>query len=114
MILNIGSTAGLRPRPGLVWYNGTKGRARHHEVHGRGARSRRIRVCALAPVAGETPLLAAFLGETRRRGARRSARPFRSAASRAGGHRQRGAVPGFGGGGFITGVVFEVDGGRCI
>ena len=25
VIINIGSTAGIRPRPGLTWYNATKG-----------------------------------------------------------------------------------------
>ena len=64
MILNIGSTAGLRPRPGLTWYNGTKG-AVHAITKSMAVElaPERIRVCALAPVAGETPLLATFMGE---------------------------------------------------
>ena len=63
-ILNIASTAGLSPRPGLNWYNASKGwmitatktMAVELAAHG-------IRVNALCPVAGETPLLASFLGE---------------------------------------------------
>ena len=39
-IINIASTAGLRPRPGLTWYNGSKGAAGHHlEVDGGRARA---------------------------------------------------------------------------
>jgi 3-oxoacyl-[acyl-carrier protein] reductase len=63
VIINIGSTAGLRPRPGLAAYNATKG-AVHTltktlavELAPDG-----IRVCAIAPVATETPLLPSFLG----------------------------------------------------
>jgi len=64
VILNIGSTAGVRPRPGLTWYNGSKGavnllsKSMAVELAGD-----RIRVNAIAPVAGETPLLATFMGE---------------------------------------------------
>jgi 3-oxoacyl-[acyl-carrier protein] reductase len=62
VIINIGSTAGLRPRPGLSAYNATKGAvhtlttALAVELGGD-----RIRVCAIAPVATETPLLPSFL-----------------------------------------------------
>jgi len=64
VILNIGSTAGIRPRPGLTWYNGSKGAAnlisKSMAVE---LAPDRIRVNAIAPVAGETPLLATFMGE---------------------------------------------------
>src|SRR5947209_1419570 len=64
VILNIGSTAGLRPRPGLAWYNASKGAvnllSKSMAVE---LAPDRIRVNALAPVAGETPLLATFMGE---------------------------------------------------
>lgn len=63
VILNIASTAGVSPRPGLNWYNASKGwlitatktMAIELAPHG-------IRVNAINPVAGETPLLASFMG----------------------------------------------------
>ena len=62
-IINIGSTAGLRPRPGLTWYNATKGavnlmsKSMAVELAPDG-----IRVNCVAPVIGETGLLEAFMG----------------------------------------------------
>ena len=64
VILNVASTAGVSPRPNLNWYNSSKGwmntatRTMAVELAGFG-----IRVNAVNPVAGETPLLASFLGE---------------------------------------------------
>jgi 3-oxoacyl-[acyl-carrier protein] reductase len=64
VILNIASTAGISPRPGLTWYNASKGwlitatKSMAAELA-----KDKIRVNALAPVAGETPLLATFMGE---------------------------------------------------
>jgi 3-oxoacyl-[acyl-carrier protein] reductase len=64
VILNVASTAGVSPRPKLNWYNASKGwvitatRAMAVELAPFG-----VRVVALNPVAGETPLLATFLGE---------------------------------------------------
>ncbi len=63
-VLNIASTAGVSPRPRLSWYNASKGwvitatRATAVELAPFG-----IRVNALNPVAGETPLLKSFMGE---------------------------------------------------
>ena len=63
VIINIGSTAGLRPRPGLSAYNATKG-AVHILTKTLAVELApdKIRVCAIAPVATDTPLLPSFLG----------------------------------------------------
>ena len=62
-IINIGSTAGIRPRPGLSAYNATKG-AVHLLTKSLAVELApdNIRVCAIAPVATETPLLPSVLG----------------------------------------------------
>jgi 3-oxoacyl-[acyl-carrier protein] reductase len=63
VILNIASTAGISPRPGLTWYNASKGwlntATKSMAVE---LAPDNIRVVALNPVAGETPLLATFMG----------------------------------------------------
>jgi 3-oxoacyl-[acyl-carrier protein] reductase len=64
VIVNIGSTAGIRPRPGLVWYNASKGAVNlMSKAMAVELAPDRIRVCAIAPVAGDTPLLATFMGQ---------------------------------------------------
>ncbi len=115
-LINIGSTAGLRPRPGLTWYNATKG-AVHLMTKSMAVELApdKIRVCALAPVAGDTPLLASFLGEDT---------PERRAAFKATVPLGRFSTPqdianaalflASEEANFLTGVVLEVDGGRCI
>ena len=114
--VNIGSTAGLRPRPGLVWYNGTKG-AVHNITKTMAVELApfKIRSNAIAPVAGETPLLATFMGEDtpeiRAKFAAviplgRFSTPLdiaRAALFFASEDAE-----------FITGTVLEVDGGRCV
>ncbi|GAC1579454.1 MAG: SDR family oxidoreductase [Sphingomicrobium sp.] len=63
VMLNVGSTAGIRPRPGLTWYNGSKGavnllsKSLAVELGPDG-----IRVNAICPVMGETGLLEKFMG----------------------------------------------------
>jgi 3-oxoacyl-[acyl-carrier protein] reductase len=63
-ILNVASTAGVSPRPRLNWYNASKGwmntatKTMAVELAPEG-----VRVNALNPVAGETPLLKSFMGE---------------------------------------------------
>ncbi|MEO1789624.1 MAG: SDR family oxidoreductase [Pseudomonadota bacterium] len=63
-ILNVASTAGVSPRPNLNWYNASKGwmitatKAMAVELAPHG-----VRVNAINPVAGETPLLKSFMGE---------------------------------------------------
>lgn len=115
-MLNIGSTAGLRPRPGLAWYNATK--AAVHNITKTLALELapdNIRVCALAPVATETPLLATFMGgdtpEKRARmtgivplGRLGSPSDVANAALYLASDEAS----------FMTGVVLEVDGGRCV
>ena len=62
-IINIGSTAGIRPRPGLTWYNSSKG-AVHVLSRSMAAELApdKIRVNCVAPVIGETGLLESFMG----------------------------------------------------
>lgn len=64
-IINVVSTAAIRPRPGLTLYNASKGalipltKALALEVA-----EHKIRVNGICPVAGETPMLKDFLGDT--------------------------------------------------
>ena len=64
VILNMASTAGVSPRPRLAWYNASKGwvitatRSMAVELAPFG-----VRVVALNPVAGDTPMLKTFMGE---------------------------------------------------
>jgi 3-oxoacyl-[acyl-carrier protein] reductase len=116
VIINTASTAGLRPRPGLVWYNGSKGAAiTITKAMAVELAPDKIRVNALCPVAGETPLLASFMGgdtpENRKRflasipmGRFSTPRDVASAALYLASDEAE----------FITGVALEVDGGRCV
>jgi 3-oxoacyl-[acyl-carrier protein] reductase len=116
VFLTIASTAGVRPRPGLVWYNGSKGaaivtsKAMAVELAPFG-----IRVNVINPVAGETPLLATFMGEdtpeVRARfigsiplGRFSQPRDIANAALFLVSDEAD----------FITGACLEVDGGRCV
>jgi len=116
VFINVGSTAGLRPRPGLTWYNSTKG-AVHTMTKSMAVElaPQKIRVCAIAPVAGETPLLATFMGEDtpeRRQqfvnsiplGRFSTPQDIANAALYLASDEAS----------MVTGVVLEVDGGRCI
>ncbi len=117
IIINVASTAGVRPRPGLTWYNGSKGAVitltKSLAVE---LAPKNIRVNAINPVMGETALLTQFMGQadTPENRAKfiagiplgRLSRPadvanaalfFADPASS-----------------FITGVALEVDGGRCV
>jgi 3-oxoacyl-[acyl-carrier protein] reductase len=115
-ILNIASTGGVSPRPNLTWYNASKGwmitatRAMAVELAPFG-----IRVNAINPVAGETPLLATFMGEdTPEIRAKflasipigRFSTPQDIASAACFLCSDEAAM--------ITGVALEVDGGRCI
>ncbi len=63
VILNVGSTAGIRPRPGLTWYNASKGAvnllSKSMAVE---LGPENIRVNAICPVMGATGLLEDFMG----------------------------------------------------
>jgi 3-oxoacyl-[acyl-carrier protein] reductase len=63
VILNVGSVAGIRPRPGLTWYNGSKGAANMlSKSMAVELAPDRIRVNAICPVMGATAMLADFMG----------------------------------------------------
>jgi 3-oxoacyl-[acyl-carrier protein] reductase len=116
VFINVGSTAGLRPRPGLTVYNASKG-AVHVMTKSMAVELApdKIRVCALAPVAGETPLLAMFMGEDtpEKRAAFKATVPLGRFST----PHDIGAAALFlasDDANFLTGVVLEVDGGRCI
>ena len=117
VILNVGSTAGIRPRPGLTWYNASKGavnllsKSMAVELAPEG-----IRVNCIAPVIGETALLETFMGvpDTPENRARfiatiplgRMSRPDDVAEAALYLVSDRASL--------VTGVVLEVDGGRCV
>jgi len=115
-IITTASTAGLRPRPGLTWYNASKGWAitatKSMAVE---LAPKNIRVNCLCPVAGETGMLAQFMGEDT---------PEKRALFRASIPLGRLSTPldianaalwlASDEAEFITGVALEVDGGRCI
>ena len=115
-IITTASTAGLRPRPGLTWYNASKGWAitatKSMAVE---LAPKNIRANCLCPVAGETGMLAQFMGEDT---------PELRAKFRASIPLGRLSTPldianaalwlASEEAAFITGVALEVDGGRCI
>ncbi|MGE5337822.1 MAG: SDR family oxidoreductase [Gemmatimonadota bacterium] len=115
--ITIASTAGVRPRPGLVWYNGSKGAA---IVTSKAMAAElgpdNIRVNCVNPVIGETGMLEQFMGmpdtpENRRKFLAtiplgRFSKPLDIANAclfLASDEAQ-----------FITGACLEVDGGRCV
>ncbi len=115
-ILNVASTAGVSPRPKLNWYNASKGwmitatKAMAVELAPDG-----VRVNAINPVAGETPLLASFMGEDtpEMRAKFLSTIPMGRFST----PQDMGAAAAFlcsDEAAMITGVCLEVDGGRCI
>lgn len=116
VILTTASTAGLRPRPGLTWYNASKGWAitatKSMAVE---LAPKNIRVNCLCPVAGETGMLAWFMGEDT---------PEMRTKFRASIPLGRFSTPldianaalwlASDEASFVTGVALEVDGGRCV
>lgn len=115
-ILNVASTAGLSPRPKLNWYNASKGwmitatKTMAVELAPAG-----VRVNAICPVAGETPLLKSFMGEDTPeiRAKFLSTIPIGRFST----PEDMGNAACFlcsDEAGMVTGVAMEVDGGRCI
>ncbi|MHA7875995.1 glucose 1-dehydrogenase [Roseivivax sp.] len=115
-IVNVASTAGLSPRPKLNWYNASKGwmvtatKTMAVELAPFG-----VRVNALCPVAGETPLLASFLGEdTPEMRAKFLATIPLGRFSTPGDLANAALFLASDEAAMITGTALEVDGGRCI
>ncbi|WP_414442804.1 SDR family oxidoreductase [Burkholderia sp. 22PA0106] len=117
VFVNIASTAGIRPRPGLVWYNSTKGAMiTASKTLAAELGADRIRVNCINPVLGETGLMTEFMGvadtpENRQRflatiplGRLSTPQDIANAALYLASDEAE----------FITGVCLEVDGGRCI
>lgn len=64
VILNTSSTAALRPRPGLVWYNGSKGAVNTiTKAMALELAPDNIRVNAICPVIAATGMLETFMGK---------------------------------------------------
>ncbi|MEM9106171.1 MAG: SDR family oxidoreductase [Pseudomonadota bacterium] len=115
-ILNVASTAGVSPRPRLNWYNTSKGwmitatKTMAVELAPDG-----VRVNAICPVAGETPLLKSFMGEDtpEMRAKFLSTIPIGRFST----PEDMGNAACFlcsDEASMVTGVAMEVDGGRCI
>jgi 3-oxoacyl-[acyl-carrier protein] reductase len=116
VIINIGSTAGLRPSAGLTWYNTSKGAVNiASKSMARELAPDKIRVCALAPTIGETAMLPSFIGgdsaELREKfratvplGRLSTPQDVANAALFLASDEAE----------FLTGVVLEIDGGRSI
>jgi 3-oxoacyl-[acyl-carrier protein] reductase len=115
-IINISSTAGIRPRPGLTWYNSTKGAVNTAtQAMAQEFAKDNIRVNAVCPVMSATGLLTEFMGgpdtpETRARfvstiplGRMSTPADIANACVWLGEDASS----------FITGVLLPVDGGRC-
>jgi 3-oxoacyl-[acyl-carrier protein] reductase len=117
VILNVGSTAGIRPRPGLTWYNGSKGavnmlsKSMAVELGPDG-----IRVNAICPVMGETGLLEKFMGvpDTPENRSRFIATIPLGRLCRASDVAAAALYLASDAAEFISGVEFPVDGGRTV
>ena len=116
-ILNIGSTAGIRPRPGLTWYNSTKGAvnilSRSMAVE---LAPDRIRVNCIAPVIGATAMLSDFMGlpDTPENRARFIATIPWGRISEPADVANAALFLSEDAAEFVTGVVLEVDGARTV
>jgi 3-oxoacyl-[acyl-carrier protein] reductase len=117
VILNIGSTAGIRPRPGLTWYNDSKGAvnllSKSMAVE---LAPMKIRVNCIAPVIGHTALLESFMGvpDTPDNRAKFIATIPMGRMSEPGDVARAAVFLASDEAAFITGVEFPVDGGRTV
>lgn len=117
VIINVASTAGVRPRPGLTWYNGSKGamitltKSLAAELA-----PKKIRVNAINPVMGETGLLTQFMGmpDTPENRAKFLATIPLGRLSQPADIANAALFFADPASSFITGVAMEVDGGRCV
>ncbi|MDO9459774.1 MAG: glucose 1-dehydrogenase [Alphaproteobacteria bacterium] len=117
--INIASTAGLRPRPYIAWYNGSKGAVvtLTKSLAGEYA-PLKVRVNCLCPVAADTPMMTEFMGGPERDSPEARARSGASVplgrlcqpedVANAALYLASDEAE------FITGVALEVDGGRCV
>ena len=115
--INIGSTAAVRPRPGLSWYNGSKGAVvlltKSLAVE---LAPDKIRANAINPALAETPLLTTFMGaaDTPENRARFLASIPLGRLCQPSDVAHAAVFLADPASGFITGVCLDVDGGRCI
>jgi 3-oxoacyl-[acyl-carrier protein] reductase len=121
VIINIASTSAIRPRPGIVWYSASKGavniatKALAVELA-----PSKVRVCAICPVAADTPMMNAALSAYKTDAEKKTALAGFAAGIPLG----RLCTPedvanavlflSSDAAAFITGVSLEVDGGRCV
>lgn len=116
VFITIASTAGVRPRPGLTWYNGSKGAAivTSRSMAAELAKDN-IRVNVINPVAGETAMLAQFMGEdTPEMRAKFVATIPLGRLSQPADIATAAVFFASDEASFITGACLEVDGGRCV
>ena len=117
VIINTASTAGIRPRPGLTWYNGSKGavitltKSMAAELA-----PKNIRVNAINPVIGETGMLSQFMGmpDTPENRAKFVATIPLGRMSTPADIANAALFLAEPASAFITGICIEVDGGRCV
>ncbi|MEO7599055.1 MAG: glucose 1-dehydrogenase [Opitutus sp.] len=115
--INIGSTAAVRPRPGLAWYNGSKGAVvlitKSMAVE---LAPDNIRANAINPAIADTPLLTTFMGgaDTPENRARFTASIPLGRLGRSSDVANAAVFLADPASEFVTGVCLEVDGGRCI
>jgi 3-oxoacyl-[acyl-carrier protein] reductase len=117
VIINTASTAGLRPRPGLTWYNGSKGAAiTLTKSMAAELGPKNIRVCAICPTIGETGMLERFMGlkDTPENRARFLATIPLGRFSTPADVANVALFLASPESSMITGVALEVDGGRCV